>query len=173
MAAAERLFALEGIRAVGIERLIAEADVARASLYHAYGSKDGLVVAYLDRRDARDRAAWGAAAAEAATPVERALVLFDLAARNAVARDFRGCLYLNAATEFPDPDHPVARSVARHRGWLREVLTTELRAAGAPDPDGGARVVELLYDGALAGSKYSRSVEPIRLARERARALLP
>ncbi|WP_062213573.1 TetR/AcrR family transcriptional regulator [Streptomyces sp. NBRC 109706] len=172
MAAAERLFLLEGIRAVGIERLIAEAEVARASLYHAYGSKDGLVVAYLDRRDALDRAAWSSAADRVEGPVARLLTLFDLAERGAPGRGYRGCLYLNAATEFPDPDHPVARSVARHRAWLRTMLTDELTAAGVPDPAGRAAVVELLYDGALAGSKFSGSTAPIVLARERARAVV-
>lgn len=171
MAAAERLFPREGIRAVGIERLISEAEVARASLYHAYGSKDGLVVAYLDRRDAADRAAWSGAAARVEGPVARLLVLFDLAERGAPGRGYRGCLYLNAATEFPDPAHPVARAVARHRAWLRALLTEELGAAGVPDVEERARVVELLYDGALAGSKFAASTEPIALARERARAL--
>ncbi|MDT0268991.1 helix-turn-helix domain-containing protein [Streptomyces sp. DSM 44915] len=172
MAAAERLFPLEGIRAVGIERLISEAEVARASLYHAYGSKDGLVVAYLDRRDEVDRAAWHSAVARAEGPVARLLTLFDLAERGAPGRGFRGCLYLNAATEFPDRAHPVAQAVARHRGWLRGMLTEELRAAGVPEPAALAPVVELLYDGALAGSKFSGSTEPIALARERVRALL-
>jgi AcrR family transcriptional regulator len=169
---ARRLFALEGIRAVGIERIIAEANVARASLYQTFGSKDGLVVAYLNEQDAADRAAWQAAAQKAAGPGQRILALFDLAIASAPGRGYRGCLYLNAATEFPDPQHPISKAVAQHRTWLREILLTELNAAGAADPEGDADMVQVLYDGGLAGSKFSHCDAPIRVARHRTELLL-
>lgn len=169
---ARRLFFKEGIRAVGVERIIAEANVARASLYQTFGSKDGLVVACLDDQDAADCAAWQAAAKDAPGPRERILALFDLAIAAAPGRDYRGCVYLNAVTEFPDATHPVAKAVARHRAWLRRMLLTQLREAGSPDPEGDADVLQVLYDGALAGSKFSRSDAPIKVARRQAELLL-
>lgn len=170
--AARRLFALEGIRAVGIERIIAEANVARASLYQVFGSKDGLVAAYLRDQDMADRAAWRDAARHAAGPRERILALFDLAIASAPCRGYRGCVYHNAATEFPDPRHPVSAAVAEHRTWLREMLRTELDALGSTDPESAADALQVLYDGALAGSKFSRSDAPIRVARRHAELLL-
>lgn len=169
---ARRLFALEGIRAVGIERIIAEANVARASLYQAFGSKDGLVVAYLHEQDMADRAAWQDAARHATRPRERILTLFDLAIATAPCRGYRGCVYHNAATEFPDPQHPVSEAVAEHRTWLREMLLTELGALGSADPEGAADALQVLYDGALAGSKFSRCDAPVRVARRHAELLL-
>jgi len=170
LAAAAKLFVRHGIRAVGIERLIAEAGVARASLYQSFGSKDELIAAYLDRQDALDRAAWQRAAANAGDdPVDRALLLFDLAESSARKRRYRGCLYLNAATEFPDPRHPAAAAIARHRAWVTDLLSELLADAGVHAVDETVAAVQLLYDGALAGSKLSKSTAPIVRARDMAR----
>lgn len=170
--AAARLFVQEGIRAVGIDRLIAEASVARASLYQSFGSKDGLIAAYLDRQDELDRAKWSRTARKSDDPMEKVLLLFDLAATASRTRGFRGCLYLNAATEFPDADHPAARSIARHRAWMRDLLVELLIEAGSHPADEGAQTIQVLYDGALAGSKLSKSTAPIRHAKELARRYL-
>jgi AcrR family transcriptional regulator len=170
LAAAAKLFVRHGIRAVGIERLIAEAGVARASLYQSFGSKDELIAAYLDRQDALDRAAWQRAAADAGSdPVDRALLLFDLAEASARKRRYRGCLYLNAATEFPDPHHPATAAIARHREWVTDLLSELLVEAGVHDVAETAAAVQLLYDGALAGSKLSKSTAPIMRGRKMAR----
>jgi AcrR family transcriptional regulator len=171
--AASRLFADEGIRAVGIDRLLAEAKVARASLYQNFGSKDALIAAYLRRQHAQDRDAYRRAVRHAATPADRVLVSFDLAAKAARRRHFRGCLYLNAATEFPDPGHPVAAAVAEHRAWLAEEWRAALITLGAPAPDALVDRLTILYDGGLAGSKATKSTTPIELARQMAATLLP
>lgn len=164
--AAGNLFAREGIRAVGVDRVLAEAGVARASLYHAFGSKDALIAAYVDDQDRADRGKWEEATAGIGSPAEKVLALFDLARTAAVQRDYRGCLYLNAATEFPDRDHPVRHAVARHRAWLREMLLDQLAQAGVPDRERVADRIVVLYDGAVAGSKFSRSTSPIDVGRE-------
>lgn len=170
--AAGNLFAQEGIRAVGVDRVLAAAGVARASLYHAFGSKDALVAAYIADQDRADRGKWEEAAAELATPQEKVLALFDLARTAALRRDFRGCLYLNAATEFPDPEHPARHAIAQHRAWLREVLIDQLSQADADEPEPAAERIVVLYDGAVAGSKFSRSTGPIDLGREMAQRLV-
>jgi AcrR family transcriptional regulator len=162
---AARLFDRHGIRAVGVDQLIADADVARASLYQNFGSKDGLVAAWLEEQDRLDREGYARTVRDMADdPAPRVQVLFDRAAAAARRRRFRGCLYLNAATEFPDPTHPVHAVVAAHREWLHTVLAATLRQAGATDPEQVAMRIHLLYDGGLAGSKAARSTDPIRLA---------
>jgi len=159
---AAKLFASQGIRAVGIDQILREAGVAKASLYSTYGSKDALVVAYLSDLDQADRNRWLRAATEVADEVDKVLLFFDLAAKAAVARDFRGCLYANAATEFPGIEF---EPVVAHRRWLVQTVAGLLADAGATNPDELARDIQLLYDGALVGSKISRSIEPITQAR--------
>ena len=168
---AGRLFAVHGIRAVGIDQIITDAGVAKASLYQAFGSKEALVVAYLERQDTIDRAAYRAATTGVSDPIERVLRSFDLAIASAKQRAYRGCLFLNAATEFPQSDHPVGKAVETHRSWLRAQWVTALSERG---PELAALVdrVQILYDGAVAGAKAARSVTPIVLGRQMARDLL-
>lgn len=88
---ATTLFDRDGIRAVGIERLIAEADVARASLYQAFGSKDGLVVAYVERTDRADRERYEREVRGLSDdPAARIDAHFRLAAASMQRRRFRG-----------------------------------------------------------------------------------
>lgn len=169
---ATTLFVREGIRAVGIDRLIAEAQVARASLYQCFGSKDALITAYLDRQHETDRAAYERAMARIDDPVERALVLFDLAEASSRRSRYRGCPFLNATTEFPDHHHPLSTVVLKRRQWLLDQLLTALQDAGVDDPRAVAERIQLLYDGGLAGSKVNRSGEPIRLAKQMAVELI-
>ncbi|TCN50123.1 TetR family transcriptional regulator [Rhodococcus sp. SMB37] len=166
---ASALFAEFGIRAVGVDRILAEAGVARASLYSSYGSKDGLVHAYLDRLDHRDRVRWNDAVAGIDDPVRRILTFFDLALASAPGKNFRGCQYANAATEFPEER---IEPVLAHREWLLDTLVGLLDRAGAADPGLIAERVRLIYDGALAGSKFEHSIEPIRRGRDLAAELI-
>ena len=167
---ATTLFARHGIRAVGIDRVLAEAGVARASLYSSYGSKDALVIAYLEHLDRRDRARWDDAVADIDDPADRILTFFDLALASAPHRGFRGCQYANAATEFPDE---ALAPVVAHRRWMLDTLTDLLRACAAPDPAALAGRIQLIYDGALAGSKFEHATGPLHLGRAIAAELIP
>lgn len=159
---AAELFASQGIRAIGIDTILREAGVAKASLYSTYGSKDALVIAYLTDLDHADRNRWEQAVAGVHDPVRRILSFFDLASRSAVLRDYRGCLYANAATEYPGVELEPVRA---HRKWLRATLTALLKQAGTDSPATLARKIQLIYDGALLGSKLERSTKPITAAR--------
>lgn len=164
LSTASELFAREGIRSVGIDRILAEAGVAKATLYQAFGSKDALVLAYLERRDIADRQAYRAHVAGAAPGADPVLASFDLAERAAGRREFVGCVYANALNEFPGPDQPVARAVRTHRDWVREQWSIALGSDERAERL--ARRIQLVYDGALLGAKAVRSPEPIRVARE-------
>ncbi|MBV8539733.1 MAG: hypothetical protein JO268_04110, partial [Pseudonocardiales bacterium] len=137
-----------------------------------FGSKDALITAYLDQQHETDRAAYERAMAHVEDPVERALLFFDLAEASSRRSHYRGCPFLNAATEFPDRRHPVSAVVLKRREWLLDRLITALRDAGADDPRTVAQRIQLLYDGGLAGSKVNRSSEPIRLAKHMAEELI-
>jgi AcrR family transcriptional regulator len=162
LATATKLFAAQGIRAVGIDHILREAAVAKASLYSTYGSKDALVIAYLADLDQRDRNRWLLAAADVADPLARVLLFFDLAIAGAPARGFRGCLYANAATEFPDTELAPVRA---HRQWMHATLTAQLTEAGVGSSANLAHQVQVIYDGALVGSKIERSVAALQRAR--------
>ncbi|MEV0669220.1 TetR/AcrR family transcriptional regulator [Mycobacterium sp. NPDC050441] len=162
LSTAAELFASQGIRAVGIDQILREAGVAKASLYSSYGSKDALVLAYLTDLDHADRNRWEQAVAELDDPVRRILAFFDLASGSATRRNYRGCLYANAATEYPGVELEPVRA---HREWLRATLTALLEQAGVNSPAVLARHIQLLYDGALLGSKLERSTGPITVAR--------
>src|SRR5579875_3011870 len=110
---ASRLFYAEGIRAVGVDRVIAEAGVAKATLYAHFASKDELVAAYLERQSAW----WAAAVDGRADPrgglLARVLTPFDVLAERAASPGYRGCPFINAAAEFPGSG-PVADQISRH-----------------------------------------------------------
>ena len=145
-----RLFYAHGIRGVGVDTIIAESDVAKATLYKHFPSKDELALAYLDRADA----AWlgalrSAAQAAGPQPRDQLVGMFD-ALTAACRRDgYHGCAFINTAAEVP-PGSPVhARTVAHKqavRDWVRELAAQ----AGAPDPDALAGGLTLLLDGALS-----------------------
>jgi len=160
---ASNLFATQGIRAVGIDAILREAGVAKASLYSSYGSKDALVIAYLNELDQADRKRWETKTSGLHDPAQKLLVFFDLAAASARKRQFRGCLYVNAATEFPGG---TLEPVRAHRQWMRRQLVALLRDAGVDDAAVVAQRVQLIYDGALTASKLDRSTAPITLARQ-------
>lgn len=165
---ASRLFCQEGIRPVGIDRIISEAEVAKATLYQAFGSKEALVVAHLERTDAGDRQAYRAAISGIPAGPERLLVSFDLAARRNASDGYTGCVFLNALVEFPEPADPIARAVREHRAWVRTQWLDAL--AGIADAERIVAEAQLAYDGGLLGAKVAHDVEPILLAADMIRA---
>ena len=170
--AAFRLFYARGIRAVGVDLIIAESGVAKATFYKHFPAKDELVLAYLDRVDG----IWTAqlrAAAEAAgpDPADQLVGLYD-ALGTACRRDgYRGCAFINAAAE-SSPGSPVhARTVAHKQAvlaWLRELASR----ADAEDPDSLARSLALLLDGGLADGALAADPEASRVAKQAAGRLV-
>lgn len=150
--AADRLFYQEGVRAVGIDRLLAEAGAAKASLYQHFGCKDQLVASYLERKTVDARAHIEAYLADT-PPSHRALKFFDWVVEWAESKDFRGCPLQHTVTELTDAAHP-ARAIAHgQREWFRERFVEWTTAAGVKDAKATARALVVLFDGAVAGSE--------------------
>ncbi|WP_199440447.1 TetR/AcrR family transcriptional regulator [Umezawaea beigongshangensis] len=145
---ASRLFYAEGVHTVGVDRLVTEAGITRATFYRHFPSKEDLVEAYLRARSEGIRRAVDAITG---TSGGRAALLsvVDLIGDDTCRQDFRGCAFLNAAAEYPDPAHQVRVAIAEHRAWFSGVLRDLLAGAGHPEPDHAARVLVLLRDGAL------------------------
>lgn len=148
---ADLLFYDEGIRAVGVDRLISSSSVTKATFYKHYGSKDRLIGDYVDHRH---RSAAEELADLVETHVEPEAVLRALQesiASQISSSEFRGCPFINAAAEFSDPMHPVRRSVVAHREWFVGVLEQLLRVMGHPLAGDAADDLVLARDGAMTG----------------------
>jgi len=170
LGAADRLFYQEGVRAVGIDRLLAEADAAKASLYQHFGCKDRLVAAYLERKTLDARAHIERYLADT-PPSQRALKFFDWVVDWAESKDFRGCPLQHTVTELTDAAHP-ARAIAHgQREWFSERFLEWAGAAGRKDAKATARALMVLFDGALAGSEID-GPQRARDARRMAEKLL-
>ncbi|MFC1440740.1 TetR/AcrR family transcriptional regulator [Streptacidiphilus sp. N1-10] len=169
--AATELFYEEGVHTVGIDRVIERAGVAKATLYNTYGSKDGLIRAYLaDRHESRRRRIT-AKVEQHQDPRARLLAVFDALADSIAAPNYHGCAFVNASAE-ASPDSGIQEATAEYRGWVRGLLTDLSREAGAEDPERLARTLMLLYDGTSISARMDHDLTAAELARSTAEALL-
>jgi len=167
-----RLFYARGIRAVGVDLIIAESGVAKATFYKHFPAKDDLVVAYLDKVDV----IWTGqltSAAEAAgpAPAEQLVGMFDALASACHREGYRGCAFINAAAESQPGTAVHDRTVAHKaavRAWVRDLA----EAAGAADPASLARSLTLLLDGGLASGSLDAGPDAPEAAKGSARALV-
>jgi AcrR family transcriptional regulator len=150
LSTATAVFYAEGLHAVGVDRVIAEAQVTRATLYRHFPSKDDLLVAYLTQADDRIRARLGSARSEASSSDAAIRAVAESIAGDIRSLGFRGCAFLNAAAEYPDEDHPVHHAVLRQREWLLAALVDLFSATGKPDAEAAARHFVMLRDGAMS-----------------------
>ena len=171
--AATELFYAEGVHSVGIDRVIERAGVAKASLYSTFGSKEGLVEAYLDDRHTtilgRLRAAVDAV--DPADPVGRILAVFDAQASRFSADDYRGCAFVAATAEAPAGGRIDAATHA-YRADLHALFAELAEAAGVPDPETLARHLQIVYDGAAQAANLDHDPAIAAPARTAAEALI-
>jgi AcrR family transcriptional regulator len=177
LSVAHELFYWHGIRATGIDRVAAEAAVAPATLYRLFASKDDLVAAYIERagRLYRD---WFDAAASAggADPREAILAVFDALAEQVQPQHCRGCPFLMALAEFPDPAHPAHQAAVAVKKWVRDRLGQ--LTAGLADGGRAARSelladqLSLIMEGVYASAQALTARGPARHARTIVESLL-
>jgi AcrR family transcriptional regulator len=152
LAAASELFYAEGVQSVGIDRVIEHAGVAKASLYSAFGSKDGLIRAYLRARHAatRERIA-RELEARYDTPAERLVGVFEVQGLSFADPAFRGCAFVSAKAE-AHPGSAADEVSDEYRVWLHELFFDLAEQAHARNPKLLAQQLVLLYDGAGIGA---------------------
>ncbi len=155
LSTANRLFYHEGIRAVGVDRLISESHVTKATFYKHFGAKDTLIVGYLNSRHDAVRALLTQIVSSAATAEEALQAIVDEIVEQAHGRDFRGCAFINAATEFPDSHHVAREVVSAHRDWYTAFMADLFRRIGHPMPGDAADEFVLLRDGTMSGGYAS------------------
>jgi AcrR family transcriptional regulator len=158
---ASALFYAEGVRAVGVDRVVAEASVTRATFYRHFAGKESLVVAYLQAVDDATRSRAGQQPDDPAGATSWLRRLTAQIADELGRPGFRGCAFINAAAEYPDPASPVRVAVREHREWLQGTATAGLARTGHPDPRGAGGRWMTLRDGAMVGA-YLGDVEQAR-----------
>lgn len=170
---AERLFYAEGVRGVGIDRIIAEAGVAKMTLYNHFASKDDLILAVLKFRESKVVGFFESAIARyvdaGLDPLE---AFFATLKEWFESRDFRGCAFINACVELADASHPASRFARKHKESFREMLARIVtESVGAK----GARLVpaiSLLVEGAIVTAVIEGASDCADAAREAALALV-
>jgi AcrR family transcriptional regulator len=167
---ATRLFYQGGIHAVGIDRIIAEAGVAKATFYKHFPSKDDLVVAYLEEIDRLGRAA--VAALPKQSPRKMISAVMGRISEAVTAGGWRGCPFLNAAAEYPDPASPVRQAINARRVWYHNSLENLLAEDGDPAPPVTASLLVALSDGLLESAYLDDAESVPALVREAVARLL-
>ena len=155
-----KIFYAEGIHSVGIDRIVAEAQVTRATLYRHFPGKDDLIVSYLREADRAIRSQVDTVLARDIPAPDALRAVAGSIAEGIRSPGFRGCAFLNAAAEYPDPAHPVHQAVLAHRQWFSHMITELLARIGDAPAEPAARHVVMLRDGAMATGCLS-DPEPI------------
>lgn len=148
------LFSRHGVRAVGVDAIVAHAAVAKMTLYRYFASKDELVMAFMERREQRWTKGWVQAGASqrAASPEGRLLAIFDLFDEWFQRDDFEGCSFINVLLEIDDRQHPVHQAAVRHLFNIRAFLKHLAEEAGVRDPDGFSRRWHILMKGSIVAA---------------------
>jgi AcrR family transcriptional regulator len=170
---AEGLFARHGYRAVGIDTVLATAGVAKMTLYKHFRSKEELIAAVLEHRaDAIAAALAERIAAAPDDPRARLLAVFEWLAQAVRAADFHGCLFIKAASEYPAAEDLPRQAAEAFKEGCRDLLEGLCRDLAVADPEGLARQLQLLFEGALVLTFLQRSALAGDDARRAAEALL-
>jgi AcrR family transcriptional regulator len=178
--AASELFYARGIHVVGVDAIAASAGVTKKTIYDRFGSKEHLVVAYLQHRDARWREHLAARLDRTPEPgIDRVLAVFDAAVTWADANTPKGCSAINARAELgagdlgdEDDGHDVLPEVMRQKAWMLALLHDLCREAAVADPAATSRSLMLIYEGGLVTLGMGTFGQPMAVARDAARALL-
>ncbi|GMV97527.1 MAG: TetR family transcriptional regulator [Phycisphaerae bacterium] len=168
------LFYTSGFQAVGLDQIIAAVGISKTAFYKHFQSKDDLILAVLDQRDRRDIAEAIAHMRRhgGSDPRAQVLAFFDLLADWFQRPDFRGCLFMNAATEFASPQDPIHRAAADHGRHIAAELLLRVQAAGLPEPENLTKQLMILISGAIAARHAGNVIDAAATARQTAEVLL-
>jgi AcrR family transcriptional regulator len=170
---AYELFSHHGVRAVGIDRIIAEASIAKATLYRHFASKEELVLAFLELRERRWTREWLEAETErnAPEPRNRALYTYELLDEWFHEHDFAGCPFINTLLEIREAESAIHRAAVHHLDVIRQTLERYAEQAGVRDPRETGHRLQMLMMGAIVSARRG-DLEAARHARSSAALLL-
>ena len=152
--AAYELFSRSGVRAVGVDTVTAEADVAKMTLYRNFASKNDLALAFLALREERWTVGWvqDEVLRRASTPAGQLLAIFEIFAEWFARDDFEGCAFVTSLLEFDDRSDPVRAACVLHLANIRAFLRELAAAAGVDDPENFAAQWHILMKGSIVAA---------------------
>lgn len=145
------LFSRRGVRAVGIDEVVARSCVAKMTLYRHYPSKNHLVLAFLRRREELWTRGWLQTEVErrGGSAARQLLAIFEVFDKWFRRTDFEGCSFINVLLEIEEKNHPLHLATVAHLATIRVFIRQLTSQAGARDPDGLARQWHILMKGAI------------------------
>ena len=171
---AERLFYADGIRSVGIDRIIAEAEVAKMTLYNHFSSKDDLILAVLQYREEQfEEFIQTAISCYMDKGMNRLDAFFATLKEWFGSRGFRWCSFINASVELADPSHPASRFATEHKCRFDQMLNEIIVEIAGPKAAAVSPTIALLVEGAIVTAVMDGNSDAADVAREAALALMP
>lgn len=170
---AMRLFYEEGVRTVGVDQLIAESRVTKATFYKDFGSRANLVEVYVDLLCAQDRDALAGAVEPGAMAQGIIDAVVESVAAEILAPGYRGSALLNAAAAYPDREHPVRLQIEAHVAKQRAVLEATFEHAGRVVSSQLAGTLSVAVLGAHGAATLGGREEAVVALRAAASVLLP
>lgn len=153
---ARRLFYRDGFHNTGIDAILAEAGVAKMTLYKHFKSKEELILACLRRQDEEFRnGLMQRVEKQSSEPRERLLALYTIIASDISSKEFSGCLFINAAAEYGVLDNPIHQSAIEHKRLCHQYIVKLATDAGAGDPEELACQLCLLLEGSVVSAQIS------------------
>lgn len=170
---ADRLFYAEGVKSVGIDRIVAEAEVAKMTLYNHFRSKDDLILAVLEHREAEiDEFFRSAIERRSKSGSDRLRAFFAALKEWFDSPGFRGCSFINAAVELADPKHPASRFASQHKCRFRRMLEETVIETAGRRAASLVNAISLLVEGAIVTAVMEGSSHSADVARDAAMKLI-
>jgi len=168
------LFYRHGFQAVGLDMILHHAGVSKTTFYKHFDSKDDLIVAAIRMRDQWETGAWQRAVRRLAgdDPRRQLLAMFEVMDVWFNDPEFQGCIFLSAATEYPNPHDPIHQAAIAHRERNHANIARLAEAAGADDPQAFADQYTVLFEGALIMRQLYHRNDAARLARDAVQLLM-
>jgi AcrR family transcriptional regulator len=173
LATASDLFYHHGIRAVGVDLVVEKAGVAKTSLYRHFGTKDDLVVAFLQRMDEEFWKTWDEVSQQHSDDGRAELkAQLEWIGERVNQPDYRGCPQLNIAAEYPELGHPARKFAKEHKREMRRRLKNIAEKLKSADPDQLAGQLAVLINGAFVSTPMYKPGEATTLLQRAADALI-
>lgn len=165
--AALRRFYRDGFRNVGLDQILRDVGISKTAFYKHFESKDELMQAVLESQSQTLQNTFRQLLRELGgrSAVDQLRAVFDVVGEIVGSEDFRGCIFVNAAMEFPLPHDPAHREAARNKEAIQEIVQEIAEYARARDSEALARELCLIMDGAYVGRQVSGDADTIDVAR--------
>ena len=167
-----KIFYRDGFHATGMDLLSAETGISKTTMFKHFRSKEDLILATLRLRDENFRNWLFRRMEQAGPPRAQLLAMFDALKEWFDEPGFRSCMFIKAASEYPDPGHPIHAQAAEHKRLLFRQLEKIAADAGADDPAALARTLLLLKEGAIVTAHIGHEADPAGDAKAAARRFL-